>query len=169
MDRRMRAPPHGLSQLAASFLACPRLGIPRVPLLRLTSSTFPWTGPPVQSIAFQRSSSRRIPITQIVKNRTAPSAANPGASYDRAEQSIIVSVRSSVKTRAKPGNGRRSEPESIAREWDHRQVISAPVVKRRVRHDPGRDLSLALTERGHWSRVSGSWRKGCIVRTRTAR
>jgi hypothetical protein len=67
----MRAPPHGLSQLAASFLACPRLGIPRVPLLRLTSSTFPWTGPPVQSIAFQRSSSRRIPITQIVKNRGA--------------------------------------------------------------------------------------------------
>src|SRR5690606_26441986 len=34
----MRAPPHGLSQLATSFFACPRLGIPRAPLLRLTSS-----------------------------------------------------------------------------------------------------------------------------------
>ena len=38
MDHRMRAPNHGFSQLAASFLACPHLGIPRVPLLRLTSS-----------------------------------------------------------------------------------------------------------------------------------
>jgi hypothetical protein len=38
MDQRMLAPPHGFSQLAASFLACPRPGIPRVPLLRLTSS-----------------------------------------------------------------------------------------------------------------------------------
>ena len=38
MDHRMRAPNHGLSQLAASFIACPRPGIPRVPLLRLTSS-----------------------------------------------------------------------------------------------------------------------------------
>jgi hypothetical protein len=35
----MRAPPHGFSQLATSFIACPRQGIPRVPLLRLTSST----------------------------------------------------------------------------------------------------------------------------------
>jgi hypothetical protein len=33
----MRAPNHGFSQLAASFIACPHLGIPRVPLLRLTS------------------------------------------------------------------------------------------------------------------------------------
>ncbi len=32
----MRAPPHGLSQLATSFIACPSLGIPRAPLLRLT-------------------------------------------------------------------------------------------------------------------------------------
>ena len=38
MVHRMRAPPHGFSQLAASFLAYPRLGIPRAPLLRLTSS-----------------------------------------------------------------------------------------------------------------------------------
>jgi hypothetical protein len=41
MDHRMLAPPHGFSQLAASFLACPRPGIPRVPLLRLTSSHGP--------------------------------------------------------------------------------------------------------------------------------
>ena len=34
----MRAPPHGLSQLATSFFACPRLGIPRAPLLRLARS-----------------------------------------------------------------------------------------------------------------------------------
>src|SRR5688572_17279694 len=38
MDHWMLAPPHGFSQLAASFFACPRPGIPRVPLLRLTSS-----------------------------------------------------------------------------------------------------------------------------------
>jgi hypothetical protein len=38
MDHSLRAAPHGLSQLATSFLACPRLGIPRVPLPRLTSS-----------------------------------------------------------------------------------------------------------------------------------
>src|SRR5688572_30523383 len=38
MDHWMLAPPHGFSQLAASFVACPRPGIPRVPLLRLTSS-----------------------------------------------------------------------------------------------------------------------------------
>jgi hypothetical protein len=31
----MRAPPHSLSQLATSFFACPSLGIPRAPLLRL--------------------------------------------------------------------------------------------------------------------------------------
>ncbi len=31
----MRAPPHSLSQLATSFIACPSLGIPRAPLLRL--------------------------------------------------------------------------------------------------------------------------------------
>jgi hypothetical protein len=47
-----------------------------VPLLRLTSSIFPMdrsTG--THSIAYQRSSSRRIPITRIVKYRTAPCAA----------------------------------------------------------------------------------------------
>ena len=38
MVQRMRAPRHGFSQLAASFLAYPRPGIPRAPLLRLTSS-----------------------------------------------------------------------------------------------------------------------------------
>jgi hypothetical protein len=38
MDHSLRAAPHGFSQLATSFLACPRLGIPRVPLPRLTSS-----------------------------------------------------------------------------------------------------------------------------------
>jgi hypothetical protein len=37
MDHRVRAPPHGFSQLATSFFACPRLGILRAPLLRLTS------------------------------------------------------------------------------------------------------------------------------------
>jgi hypothetical protein len=44
-DHRKRAPPHGLSQLATSFIACPRQGIPRVPLLRLasSSSTTPYT------------------------------------------------------------------------------------------------------------------------------
>src|SRR5512140_1531186 len=41
MDQSLRAAPHGLSQLATSFLACPRLGIPRVPLPRLTSSPVP--------------------------------------------------------------------------------------------------------------------------------
>ena len=37
MDQWVRAPPHGFSQLATSFLACPRLGILRAPLLRLAS------------------------------------------------------------------------------------------------------------------------------------
>src|SRR3569833_2255093 len=37
MDQSQRAAPHGFSQLATSFLACSRLGIPRVPLLRLAS------------------------------------------------------------------------------------------------------------------------------------
>lgn len=37
MDQSQRAAPHGLSQLATSFLACLRLGIPRAPLLRLAS------------------------------------------------------------------------------------------------------------------------------------
>ena len=37
VDQWMRAPPHGFSQLATSFFACPRLGIPRAPLPRLTS------------------------------------------------------------------------------------------------------------------------------------
>jgi len=41
VDLRMRAPPHGLSQLATSFIACPRLGIPRVLLPRLASSDNP--------------------------------------------------------------------------------------------------------------------------------
>ena len=35
MDQSQRAAPHGFSQLATSFLAYPRLGIPRAPLLRL--------------------------------------------------------------------------------------------------------------------------------------
>ena len=37
MGQRVRAPHHGFSQLATSFLACPRLGILRAPLLRLVS------------------------------------------------------------------------------------------------------------------------------------
>jgi hypothetical protein len=37
MDQWVRAPPHGFSQLATSFFACPRLGILRAPLLRLVS------------------------------------------------------------------------------------------------------------------------------------
>src|SRR5215212_3603613 len=37
MDQSQRAASHGFSQLATSFLACLRLGIPRVPLLRLAS------------------------------------------------------------------------------------------------------------------------------------
>src|SRR5919106_2120982 len=46
VDHRMRAPPHGFSQLATSFLACPRLGIPRAPLPRLASSISTRTSPP---------------------------------------------------------------------------------------------------------------------------
>ena len=37
-DQSPRAAPPGFSQLATSFLACPRLGILRAPLLRLTRS-----------------------------------------------------------------------------------------------------------------------------------
>jgi hypothetical protein len=37
MDQSLLAAPHGFSQLATSFLAYPRLGIPRAPLLRLAS------------------------------------------------------------------------------------------------------------------------------------
>ena len=40
MDHSLRAAPHGFSQLATSFLACPRLGILRAPLLRLTRVHF---------------------------------------------------------------------------------------------------------------------------------
>jgi hypothetical protein len=40
MDHGLRAAPHGFSQLATSFLACPRLGILRAPLLRLTRVHF---------------------------------------------------------------------------------------------------------------------------------
>jgi hypothetical protein len=48
----VRAPPHGLSQLAASFLAYPRQGIPRAPLLRLTSSFVSIrTSPPVLNLS----------------------------------------------------------------------------------------------------------------------
>src|SRR5262245_16310693 len=43
MDHGLRAAPHGFSQLATSFLACPRLGILRAPLLRLTRVHFPVT------------------------------------------------------------------------------------------------------------------------------
>ena len=43
MDHGLRAAPHGFSQLATSFLACPRLGILRAPLLRLTRVHFPYT------------------------------------------------------------------------------------------------------------------------------
>ena len=47
VDRRLLAPTHGLSQLATSFIACPRLGIPRAPLQRLVrSSTTTGTDPP---------------------------------------------------------------------------------------------------------------------------
>ena len=35
MDQSPRAAPHGFSQLATSFIAYPRQGIPRAPLLRL--------------------------------------------------------------------------------------------------------------------------------------
>jgi hypothetical protein len=45
MDHGLRAAPHGFSQLATSFLACPRLGILRAPLLRLTRVHYP----PLQS------------------------------------------------------------------------------------------------------------------------
>jgi hypothetical protein len=41
----MRAPPLGLSQLATSFIACPRLGIPRAPLPRLASIPLAPPGP----------------------------------------------------------------------------------------------------------------------------
>ena len=40
MDQSQRATPHGFSQLATSFLAYPRLGIPRAPLLRLAGVHF---------------------------------------------------------------------------------------------------------------------------------
>jgi hypothetical protein len=40
MAHSLRAAPHGFSQLATSFLACPRLGILRAPLLRLTRVLF---------------------------------------------------------------------------------------------------------------------------------
>ena len=60
----MRAPPHGFSQLAASFLACPHLGIPRVPLLRLTSSLFPQE--PATPRYTPKCARFSIPLTQIV-------------------------------------------------------------------------------------------------------
>jgi hypothetical protein len=41
VDQRVLAPPHGFSQLATSFLACPRLGILRAPLPRLASKIYP--------------------------------------------------------------------------------------------------------------------------------
>ena len=50
MDHGLRAAPHGFSQLATSFLACPRLGILRAPLLRLTRVHYPFT--PVHLIYF---------------------------------------------------------------------------------------------------------------------
>jgi hypothetical protein len=40
MDHSLRAAPHDFSQLATSFFACPRLGILRAPLLRLTRFSF---------------------------------------------------------------------------------------------------------------------------------
>ena len=60
----MRAPPPGLSQLATSFLACPRLGIPRAPLPRLASSFSSW---PHLSSRLKRSNSTH-PKPELSKN-----------------------------------------------------------------------------------------------------
>src|SRR5690606_2951899 len=67
-DHRMRAPPPGLSQLATSFIACPRLGIPRAPLPRLASSNLLPLAPP-QSLTTRltRSITQNSHNTRIVK------------------------------------------------------------------------------------------------------
>jgi hypothetical protein len=62
----MRAPPLGLSQLATSFIACPRLGIPRAPLPRLASIPLAPPGPNTPN-ALDLSFSLPFPSTQIVK------------------------------------------------------------------------------------------------------
>ena len=76
VDRRSRAPPHGLSQLATSFIACPRLGIPRVPLPRLVrSSSSTRADPP-----------RNTPIALVLLSRPTLSNSCRPAHEARAER-----------------------------------------------------------------------------------
>jgi hypothetical protein len=86
VDHSPRAAPHGFSQLATSFLACPRLGIPRVPLPRLTSP--PATPNPSRAQDRTRPASPSsapkalyLPtITPIVKKQRSPVPGAQGAS-----------------------------------------------------------------------------------------
>ncbi|MCW2573688.1 MAG: hypothetical protein JWO88_3746 [Frankiales bacterium] len=73
----MRAPPHGLSQLATSFIACPSLGIPRAPLLRLIRYSHVLSETLTHLLCYyqnclwcSRPSFSTLPITQIVKKHT---------------------------------------------------------------------------------------------------
>jgi hypothetical protein len=55
---RMRAPDRSFSQLATSFFACPRQGIPRAPLLRLARSLQPGPAAPYRDRAPEPTSGR---------------------------------------------------------------------------------------------------------------
>ena len=82
----MRAPPHGFSQLATSFLACPRLGIPRAPLLRLTGSFFSLPEP---AHLAHRLTALVSSLTRIVNQLRGA----PGAERDKiATRTVIVNV-----------------------------------------------------------------------------
>jgi hypothetical protein len=79
MGHRMRAPRHGLSQLAASFLACPRLGIPRAPLLRLTSSNCVATASPQAEAQAQAEEQLQIlSLSRSLRLRRASAASRTG-------------------------------------------------------------------------------------------
>ena len=100
----MRAPPHGFSQLATSFFACPRLGIPRAPLPRLTSFPDP-TGTARKPYRRNRESWPTSNDTHLRRSRF-PSAHFPTrivkklvARYVRAELSMISFRSLLVKSR----------------------------------------------------------------------
>ena len=64
----MRAPPRGFSQLTASFLAGPCLGIHRAPLFRLTGTRLscPRPGPPIAAPTRTHTHTRALPYVGIL-------------------------------------------------------------------------------------------------------
>ena len=170
----MRAPPRSFSQLATSFVAGLRLGIPRVlfpawPVLEIS-----FENRPTRAHTSQRSISQ-LPSTLIVKQRIGAVGAErmnvirhprmvnplrpslgvrPGRWRKRRPRLIVRPMVSPSNTRAGPGSGRAIVTQRGAERWrrghpwiyrsDVAQAPEGPAGVVRVESDHGRLIGMAL-------------------------